>query len=654
MMNPLDILHMNKQDPDNKDPFNFSTKNIGEIVRSFNTDNPTHPYLETYLFSQSPKEGLYRHMGTSIKDPDVGKVFDALLGIHIFMGGINSRTGFTSTENNFCWLCPIVLFRGKQTFSCRFFSYPSYTLAPSTVRSDAVKLPAESFGAQFSVDMFAVKISVEPETNLICRPEDRLVEYMLRKEQAERSIDQTMQEHITHALANCPSMTMWRLRTETPKLDSLLSCTDTLHEFVYGEIQRQVNEFCSWSLDPISLNAALQDAYESLMIENRSGSRPNCIVTTPEIADAIATVDNIQLDPMDVLYTVRNMSDQDEFMTRDIQPYNGVSKKVSITTKGIMVAGQILPILHVPHLSRESKSRYNVFEHAENFWCFNEVGFLSQGSFNVSDYKSVDRTTIRVTDLYKGEDGSFSMSNCLKYGGGLLPATYNRFRYEELLRRNQGLFKLLAKETNDTGLIDLIGKPLPSNSLYNFYFPSAKVRYQSDVDPHCHFRSTGIFGNRPSFDNWHPPRGDIEAAKDWIAKKFRLNMDTLEHMFVYLKRCSEIPWEQKDIKLLQDLNKTFPKGADLCKSIIDEKNMDDNMKEVVIDLINNKGYSKYVGIPWPSLQCVSFKTQVSWQNWQISAKMTCSWSERWATICSASSTSVPTYSLVPRSSGMLV
>ena len=591
-MNPLDILHMNKRDKDNRDPFCFGTDNVGQIIRSFSTEQPMHPYLETYLFSQSPKEGLYHHMGTSLRGQDVGPIFDAMLGIHIFMGGINSRTGFTSSENNFCILAPLVLFRGKQKFSCRFLSYPSFTLAPATVRSDAVKLPAESFSVEFSVDMFAVKISLEPETNLVCTPEARMIEYNFRKEQAERSIDQTMQEHITHALANCPTMTMWRLRTETPKLDSLLSCVDTVHEFVYGEIQRQVNEFCSWSLDPVSLEGALQDAYESLMIENRSGSRPNCIVTTPEIADAIATVQNVQFEPTDVLYTVKTASEQDEFMAGDIRPYEGVSKKVSLTTKGITVAGQLLPILHVPHLSRESKSRYNVFEHGESFWCFNEVGFLSQGSFNVNDYRSVDRTTIRVTDLHKGEDGSFSMRDCQKYGGGLLPQTYNRFRYEELLRRNCGLLQLLVRETDETGLIERIGKALPPNSLYNFYFPSPKVRLRLGEEEGCHFRSAGIFGNRPSFDNWHPPKGDIEAAKDWMAKKFRLNVDVLEQMYIYLKKCSEIPWEQKDVDLMNRLNADHPKGKDLGQSI-----KETNTRELVHDLIHNKGYSKFVGMP---------------------------------------------------------
>lgn len=584
---------MNKTDNDNKDPFNFGTKNVGEIVKSFSSDSPVHPFLESYLFDHSPKDGIYRHMGSSIQGQDVGPVFDALLGVHIFMGGINSRTGFTSTENNFWWLVPIALFKGKQKFTCRRIVYDTYTLAPLTVRSDAAKLPAHTMEIAFSVDMFGVKISLEPEVNLICRPEDRLVEYAFRKEQAERSIDQTMQEQVTHALANCPTMTMWRLRSETPRLDTLLSCPDTLHEFVYGEIQRQVNEFCSWSLDPVSLDGALQDAYESLMMESRSGSKPNCIVTTPEIADAIATVDRMQLDPVDVLYTVRTSSNHDTFTHRDIQPYEGVSKRFSLTTKGVVVAGQLLPILHVPHLSRETKTRYNVFEHAENFWVFNEVGFLSQGNFDVSDYKSIDRTTIRVTDLHKGEDGSFSMGDCQTYGGGLLPQTYNRFRYEEMLRRNQGLLKLLTKETDETGLIDRIGKPLPPNSLYNYYFPSPKVRYQEGEDPHCRFRSAGIFGNRPSFDNWHPPRGDIEAAKDWIAKKFRLNMDTLEQMFLYLKRCSEIPWESKDITLLATLNKNCPKVADLTKDNFEDTQMGD----VVLDLINNKGYSKYIGIP---------------------------------------------------------
>ena len=596
-MNPLDILHLNRKDPENRDPFRFGTRNVGEVVRSFGSEHPMHPYLESYLFSQSPKEGLYHHLGTSVRGQDVGPIFDAMLGIHIFMGGINSRTGFTSSENNFCVLAPLVLFRGKQKFSCRFLSYPTYTLAPATVRSDAVKLPAESFAVEFSVDMFAVKISLEPEANLLCTPEARMVEYTFRKKQAEQSIDQTMQEHITHALANCPTLTMWRLRTETPKLDSLLSSPDTLHAFVYGEIQRQVNDFCAWTLDPVSLDGALQDAYESLMIENRSGSRPNCVVTTPEIADAIATVDRVEFGPTDVLYTVRTGPDQGEFSTADIQPYDGVSKKLSVSTSGITVSGHLLPILHVPHLSRETKTRYNVFEHAENFWCFNEVGFLSEATMTVADYKAVDRTTIRVTDLHKGEDGSFSMRDCQKFGGSLLPQTYNRFRYDEMLRRNYGLLPMLHRCTSEAGLIDAIGKRLPENSPYNYFFPSPKVRLRVNPgDESCPFRSTGIFGNRPSFDNWHPPRGDVEAAKDWIAKRFRLNVEVLEEMYTYLKKCAEIPWDMQDVHTFWEINNSIPHGGDLCKSVgVDRDN--EHVKKLVDDLITNKGYSKFVGVP---------------------------------------------------------
>ena len=600
-MNPLDILHLNRKDGENRDPLCFGTRNVGEVVRSFGTEHPMHPYLETYLFSQSPKEGLYHHLGTSVRGQDVGPIFDAMLGIHIFMGGINSRTGFTSSENNFCILAPLVLFRGKQKFSCRFLSYPTYTLAPATVRSDAVKLPAESFAVEFSVDMFAVKISLEPEANLLCTPEARMVEYMFRKKQAEQSIDQTMQEHITHALANCPTLTMWRLRTETPKLDSLLSSKDTLHAFVYGEIQRQVNEFCAWSLDPVSLDGALQDAYESLMIENRSGSRPNCVVTTPEIADAIATVESVPFGPVDVLYTVRTGSEQQEFSPADVQPYEGVSKKVSLSTSGITVSGRLLPILHIPHLSRETKTRYNVFEHAENFWCFNEVGFLSEATMTVADYKAVDRTTIRVTDLHKGEDGSFSMRDCQRFGGSLLPQTYNRFRYEEMLRRNYGLLPMLSGCTSEAGLIDAIGKRLPENSPYNYFFPSPKVRLRVNAaEGSCPFRSTGIFGNRPSFDNWHPPRGDVEAAKDWVAKRFRLKMEVLEEMYTYLKKCAEIPWDMGDVRLLREINAKFPRGADLCNSVglsSADAADDEDVMRVVVDLIKNKGYSKFVGVP---------------------------------------------------------
>lgn len=601
-MNNIDILRINEDDKENQDPFKFKD-GLVPVVKSFTTMNPMHSLLQNYLYSQSPQNSMYHHKGVSVRGQDTGPLQDASLGISIFFGGINSNTGFTSKENDFSILSPIVLFKGKQSFTCRWQNYPVFTVGLATARSDAPTLPAESFSVEFSVDMFAVKIMIEPEANLLCLPEARLREYLLRKEQAERSINQTMQEQITHALGNCPSLTISRFRKEIPNLTKvLMNPSQLVSDLVYSEIQKQATEFCSWTLDPISVKGFLQDLYESLMQEERSGSLPNFIVTTPETASMIAS-HNIVTPPVDVLYTVQMKDDEGEFYPGQIRPYSGVSKVVSLTTNATEVNGRSLPILKVPHLSNQSGKRYNTFEHTETFWVFNEVGYNSRGNAEISDFKATDRTHIRVTDLHSGRDGTFTMESCLQKGGGLLPATYNRYNYENMLKKNPGLLQVLTDRTNERGLIDLIGQPLPQTSVYNLCFPSAKVRFHSgqgkdkqQPQGQCHFRSTGIFGNRPSFDNWHPPSGDVEAAKDWMAKKIHVSKTDLDDIFDYLKRCSEIAWTQTDILYLSELNTLIKKGMRLADSMTDTY-IERRMEHIIKDMIANKGYTKFIGIP---------------------------------------------------------
>ena len=600
-MNNIDILRINEEDKDNQDPFKFRD-GLVPVVKSFTTMNPMHSLLQNYLYSQSPQNSMYHHKGVSIRGQDTGPLQDASLGIHIFMGGINSNTGFTSKENDFSILAPIVLFKGKQSFTCRWQNYPVFTVGLATARSDAPTLPAESFSVEFSVDMFAVKIVIEPEANLLCLPEARLREYLFRKEQTERSINQTMQEQITHALGNCPSLTLARFRKEIPNLSKLMmNPSQMISDLVYSEIQKQATEFCSWTLDPISVKGHLQDLDESLMQEERSGSLPNYIVTTPETASMIATHTTVT-PPTDVLYTVQMKDDDGEFYPGQILPYSGVSKVVSLSTNATEVNGRSLPILKVPHLSNQSGKRYNTFERTETFWVYNEVGYNSKGNTEISDYNATDRTQIRVTDLHSGRDGTFTMDTCLQKGGGLLPATYNRYNYEKMLKKNNGLLQHLLGKTNERGLIDLIGGSLPQNSPYNLYFPSPKVRFHSglskdsDQQGQCHFRSTGIYGNRPSFDNWHPPSGDLEAAKDWMAKKIHVNKTDLDDVFDYLKKCSEIAWTKQDIISLDALNGTMKKGMELADSI--QPGLEDiNMKHIIKDMIDNKGYTKFIGMP---------------------------------------------------------
>ena len=577
-----------------RDPLNFSIDHIRKGVSSFNSDRPLHPLLQSYLYGQESKDQIFHSLGNSIRGQDLGPLCDAFLGLHLFMGGINSRTGFTSTENNFCVLAPIVLFEGKQKFTCRFLNYPTFTAGPITVRSNAACLPAESWDVSFSVDMFGMKIAIEPEANLLCTPESRLAEYIRKKEQVEKSINQTMQDQITHALANCPTLTMARLRNDHPNISRLCDMPETLKDFVYSEIQRESMDFCSWTLNAISPQGALQDAYTSLLLESKSGQRPNYVVTTPEIADFIADSNGYKTPSSDVLYTISFSDDKGTFVPGNIVPYHGVSKQVSLTTSSINVSGVTLPILQVPHLNRESNSTYNMFEHGESFWTFNELGYLSGlNNAKVADFKPVVRSSIRVTDLQKGRDGKFSMDECLRSGGGLLPETYDRYKYDEMLRGVPGLLDFLKKKTNSVGLLNLIGKKLPLNSPYTYYFPSPKVRYCPVENQRSNFRSTGIFGNRPSFDNWHPPIGDVEASKDWLANKVHINENDLNELEVYLRKCAEISWSGKDFKMMKRIDQEFETTTNLASTSL----QDESVAYLLKDLIECQGYSRFAGIP---------------------------------------------------------
>ena len=588
MMNIFDILPCST----NRDPYGLRQGGLLPYMQSFSSMDVQHPYIRNWIYN-SPKNATYRNLGTSMKLADVGAEHDACLGTNLFMGSINSRTGFTSKENDFSAMCPIVIFKGKQRFTCHYLNYPVLSLPNVTTRSDPQSLPADSFKVEFSVDMIGGKLVLDPETNLIAEPEPRFQEYMRRKEQLEKSINQTMQAQITQACAKCPSMTLCRIRKEANNLKNLLNQPENLCDYVYGEIQKQVNDFCSWSLDPVTVDGGLQDAFDSLLNEGLSSTKPEFIVTTPEIADMIATGHHHRTRPIDVVYTVLFGDDKGEFVPGQIQPYNGVSEKVSLDTKSISVCGTQMPILQVPHLKKESSVSSNAFEHQESFWTFNEVGYLPKFSAKIEDYKNVDRTKIRVTDLRLGRDGMFTMDDCLKKGGGLLPETYNRWKYQEMMAVEYNLGNMIKNSTSEEGLIDLIGKELPQNSPYNLYFPSSKVRYQNrGGNDRCNFRSTGIFGNRASFDNWHPPSGDVESAKDWLAKRLRIGADGLNVVWEYAKQCANIMWTQDDVKYMMNINHRFPTATDMYENYEDA-----NINAILKDMIKNKGFTKFACIP---------------------------------------------------------
>lgn len=584
----------------NIDPYCLHDSQIKPWVMSFNTMDMFHPDIKNWVNNTMPKYGTHYYHGDSIRLPECGPIHEAALGLHIFMGGMNSTTGFTSRENNFAVMCPVVMFKGKMTFNCQYMSYPVFSLPKITCRSDTNSLPAESFRVEFSVDMYGGEIILEPETNLIAEPEYRFQEYLRRKEQMERCIDQSMQDHITMALSRCPTMAMCRMRKESPDLKKLLQQRETITDFVYGEIRKQVDEFCSWTLDPISIDGALQDAYFSLLNDTLSSTRPDFIVTTPEIADIIANQRRFEVEPRDVLYTVAYGGDESSFTTGHIVPYNALQYKVGLETMSVSVCGRDIPILHVPHLKRENNTTSNAFEQTHGFWCFNEIGYLPKFGGNVDDYKRVDRTKIKVTDLRIGTDGTFSMDDCLKKGGFLLPETYNRFKYQEMLNSDRNVLEMLRNKTSESGLIDLIDGELPRDSQYNLYFPSSKVRFQNKAESgqlprdRCNFRSTGIFGNRASFDNWHPPIGDLSSAKDFLAKRFKLRPDMLDRIFSYVKGCSEIAWTASDVKCLTQLNISDALLTDMTA----RQCMDDPSFSLIIgDMIQNKGFSKFACMP---------------------------------------------------------
>lgn len=586
----INALTLNSKEAYNDDPFNCRHRSVQNLVRSFDTDMPQHPRLLQMIYQKDPRIMKYHDLGMSIREQDISPVMDTMLAVNIFFGSLNSTTGFTSQENDFSVLCPICLFKGRTKFSCHYTIYPSLSLDPASVRSSLKSLPAENYSIDFSVDMFGVQMEVDPEANLLATPESRYEEYLRRKKQISQSIDQTMQEQICLALASLPTIGQCRMRNESPTLKSLLENVENISDFVYGEIQKEVFDFCAWTFNPVLVSGAIEDAYNSLLCENIAGDKPEFFVTTPEVASLIADVEGVQTEPRQSIFTVDY--GQNHFVPSQIKPYEGLSKPVSIKTMGIVAAGRILPILKVPHLMTETKTRYNVFEHNESFWVFNTIGFVSRTNASIGDYKSIDRTKIRVSDFHLGLDGSFSMDDCLKRGGGLLPITYDRFQYHRMARMVPGLLPILA-ELNEAGLVDLLSSGhLPSNSKYNLMFPSPKVRFVANKEDRPLFRSSGVYGNRPSFDNWHPPCGDIEAAKDWLAKKIFIDPSDVDEIFDYVKKCSLLSFTHHDITVANNLIEN--NGEDFQARLQD----DGDVAHIIKDLISNKGYTKFVSLPF--------------------------------------------------------
>ena len=591
----FDAFGFDPHDINNEDPFRLRDPWRNKMIKSFSSEKPQHPYILSMIYKNDPNILQYHNLSSSIRGQDVGPLSDCLLSYHLFMESINSRTGFTSNENFMCVICPICIFKDKQKFTCHFSKYPSLSLDPASVRSDLKSLPAESYKVEFSVDMFGVRMELEPETILISSPEARAIEFQKRKQQICNSINQTMQSQICQRMACVPSLTEARLRNESPSLKSLLENRENVCDFVYGEIEKQRHEFCLWSLNAVEPVAALEDAYAILESEDLGSGKPEFVVTTPEVASLIAHVRSSNTRPRHVLYTVKFGPDGGEYIPGDIHPYDGVSKEISLDTMAVTVNGRELNIIPVPHLLSETKRRYNTFEHDVEFKVFNEIGYTSKNLKTTSDdFRATDKTRIRVTDLHLGEDGEFNMDDCLRMGGFLLPHTYDRKEYERMCRTVPGLLPLLLG-LKESDLIDTIGSGcLSPSSKFNLFFPSSKAIFRLGRDEeNSEFRSAGIFGNRPSWDNWHSLEGDIESAKDWISKRLFIRSNDCEKIIDYLKRSSLITWTSEDVTYFLELREKRT-----VNELVEAFNSDNGaMINIVKDLIKNKGYSKFIGVP---------------------------------------------------------
>lgn len=577
---------------------------MANSIRSFSTEQPWHPALASYLLGRDAGPIISRNMGHSIKAADVGPTADCLLGRSLFLGSLNSRTGFCSNKNNFSIMCPVVLFAGKQTFTCEIINYPTCMAGPVTARSDGRALPAMRAKTTVAADMIGLKVELEPETNLICDPRARYEEYMRRTIQCEKSFSQTMQLQICSGLSKCPSMSMMRAREQKSRIDSLMHNPKQLKTLLYSWINQEKSEWCHWTLLGVKYEAALEEAFLSLLSDSEKGQEPNYVVTTPEIADFIASGAK-KIISGDAMYTVAYPEEKgdsgvppDVFSTSMLVPYKGVSKEIVCEVSTTRVMNKELPVLQVPHLACLGKGTDNPFEKKESFWVFNEIGYFSgQRNATVEDFRAGNRTAINVTDLHLGRDGIFTMDQCLKQGGGLLPATYDRLQYDEMLLANPGLKNFLTNRTNSTDLLGCIGKPLPLSSPYVLYFPSPKVRFKPGQPAGAigasNFRSTGIFGNRASFPNFHPVEGDLEAAKDFLARKFNLKSTELDMLFSYLVRCGELDFTQRDIEAFLAIDKKFPTVQALKKAAL----TDEDVNHFLRDISKNRGLFKLAGVP---------------------------------------------------------
>ena len=548
----------------------------------------------------------------------------------ILFGATNTHDGYLSKYNDLSIVFPIVIFENhRQKVIMQEKIYRDAVLPQATVRSLVPSLRHKERFCQFFLREIggAVDMAVE---SLLKGDRKLVVEEVLRRiKNLELSFANTLNVHMTNALATAPSLICrWLMQSLNEAKEVANGTHPNPAVWIIKVLTEQSTSFCPSQFRGVSKQKPIRDLVNSLAFtSSEEDQRPIVLATTSTVAELLMENDTVKLPASQRVFYYQEDGKQTAGEFRPLQTYPGVGTKESCILPSVQVDGRKLPILKMPDQRDEQGNNTSSFVNSVSAMFAVPIGYALRHVPPVSRFGEVDFNAVRMTVFDQGgEDGEIQWHRDIVGRSGLNdPALFDPREYDKSLLLLEGgeaaarAFHSCYKGQNEydqkvfspTGItardpefnlcvsnhVLYVGRSLGRTIPESATFPG--------IDPNSKFRLTGIDGNRPLCT----ARGYLQAARSALANMLNMNTDAENVFAPYLEACLRIPFDAHDstktkehhvgdLAVLKWLT-TVPNLEHLLLNQLrgDGQNLDIHLIHILKSVFQGCGISKWMNVP---------------------------------------------------------
>lgn len=553
------------------------------------------------------------------------------LAPRILFGATNTHDGYLSGHNDLSIVFPIVFFDNhRQKILMQEKAYRDAVLPETTVRSLVPNLRHSERSCQFfmreiggGIDM-AIESIVHGDTDLVRE------EVLRRIKHLESSFANTLNVHMTNALATAPSLIChWLMQSLNEATEVANGTHPNPAVWINKVLTQQLTSFCPSQLRGVSKRKPIRDLKNSLAFtSSEDDQRPIVLATTATVAEMLMENNNtVEFPDSQRLFYYKENGNRMVAEYRPLQTYPDVGIRKSCVLPAVQVDGRKLPILKMPDQRNEQGNSRSSFVSYVSAMFAVPIGYALRHVPPISKFQEVDFNAVRMTVFDQGgEDGEMQWHRDILRRSGLNdPALFDPHEYDKTMlileggeaaaRAFQGCFRgqnaYDEKVFSPTGITardpefnlcvsnhvlyvgKSFGRTIPEDSTY------------SGIDPNSKFRLTGIDGNRPLCN----AMGYLQAARSALANILNVNTEAESVFAPYLEACLRIPFDVYDVTKGKEgeVNDLAVLGwlttiSDLESFVLaqlrlDGQDMDLHLIHILKSLFQGSGISKWMNVP---------------------------------------------------------